>query len=185
MLGLIWNGRGMGSSDKRKHVRELVEEHGVDFIGIQETQLEVFRDSWLEQLGARQSFYWHAAPSNGRSGGILVGVKSEKFDVLEVEQGLHFVRFYLADKITNFRWNLVIIYGAAQLSEKEIFLREFSILCQKFKGPTLFGGDFNIIRKSCEKSNGGNIGRWSIIFNAIIEDNNLMELHLGNRQFLV
>jgi hypothetical protein len=45
MLGLIWNRRGMGSSDKRKHVRELVEEHGVDFIGIQETQLEVFRDS--------------------------------------------------------------------------------------------------------------------------------------------
>jgi exonuclease III len=92
----------MGSSDKRKHVRELVEEHGVDFIGIQETQLEVFRDSWLEQLGARQSFYWHAAASNGRSGGILVRVRSEKFDVLEVEQGLHFVRFYLADKITNF-----------------------------------------------------------------------------------
>jgi hypothetical protein len=34
MLGLIWNGRGMGSYDKRKHVRELVEEHAVDFIGI-------------------------------------------------------------------------------------------------------------------------------------------------------
>jgi hypothetical protein len=51
----------------------------------------------------------------------------------------------------------VIIYGAAQISRKEIFLREFSILCQKVKGPTLFGGDFNIIRKSCEKSNGGSL----------------------------
>jgi hypothetical protein len=41
MLGLIWNGRGIGSSNKRKHVRELVENYGLDFIGIQETQLEM------------------------------------------------------------------------------------------------------------------------------------------------
>jgi hypothetical protein len=54
MLGLILNGRGMGSSDKRKHVREMVDEHDVDFLGIQETQLEDFRDSWLDQMGARQ-----------------------------------------------------------------------------------------------------------------------------------
>jgi hypothetical protein len=159
----------------------LVEDYGLDFIGIQETQLEVFRDSWFDQVGAREIFYWHAAASNGRSGGILVGVRSDKFDILETEQGLHFVRFYLANKIMNLKWNLVIIYGASQLSGKEIFLREFTILCPKFKGPTLFGGDFNIIRKSCEKSNGGNIGRWSVIFNAIIEHHNLMELHLGNR----
>jgi hypothetical protein len=158
MLGLIWNGRGMGSSDKRKHVRDLVEEYRVDFIGIQETQLEVFRDSWLDQLGARQSFSWHVAASNGRSGGILVGFRSENFDILEVEQGLHFVRFYLVDKITNFSWNLVIIYGAAQVSGKEIFLREFSSLCQKLKGPALFGGDFNIIKKSCENSSGVSLG---------------------------
>jgi hypothetical protein len=59
--------------------------------------LEVFRDSWLDQLGARKKNYWHAAASNGRSGGILVGVRSDKFDILETEQGLHFVRFYLAD----------------------------------------------------------------------------------------
>jgi hypothetical protein len=57
----------------------LVEDYGLDFIGIQETQLEIFRDSWLEQLGARQNFFWHAAASNGRSGGILVGVRSLMF----------------------------------------------------------------------------------------------------------
>jgi hypothetical protein len=50
----------------------LVEDYGLDFIGIQETQLEVFRDSLLEQLGARQKKLWHTVASNGRSGGILV-----------------------------------------------------------------------------------------------------------------
>jgi hypothetical protein len=30
----------MVSSDKRKHVREIIDKYGVDFIGIQETQLE-------------------------------------------------------------------------------------------------------------------------------------------------
>jgi hypothetical protein len=113
MLGLIWNGRGMGSYDKRKHCRELVEDYGLDFIGIQETQLEVFRDSLLEQLGARQKKLWHIVASNGRSGGILVGVRADKFDVGEIEHGLHFIRFHLTDKVLRFQRNLVIIYGVA------------------------------------------------------------------------
>jgi hypothetical protein len=66
---------------------------------------------------------------------------------------------------------------------KEIFLREFSILCQKVKGPTLFGVTLILLERAVRKVIGGNIGRWSIIFNAIIEHNNLMELQLGNRQY--
>jgi hypothetical protein len=38
----------------------------------------------------------------------------DKFDIVETKQGIHFVRFHLADKITSLKWNLVIIYGAAQ-----------------------------------------------------------------------
>jgi hypothetical protein len=54
---------------------------------------------------------------------------------------------------------------------------------KKVKGPTIFGGDFNLIIKSCEKSTGGVLGRWNVVFNIITEHNNLMELHLGNMKF--
>jgi hypothetical protein len=82
MLGLIWKGRGMGSSDKRKHVKDLVDEYSLDFIGIQETQGESFKGALLHQIGARQQFFWHVAASNGRYRGILVGIRNDKFDVV-------------------------------------------------------------------------------------------------------
>ena len=75
MRGATWNGRGMGVYDRRKYTREMMHDHGLDFIGIQETQLESFRELWLEQIGSRQDFFLHVVPSNERSGGILVGTK--------------------------------------------------------------------------------------------------------------
>jgi hypothetical protein len=59
MRGRIWNGRGVGASDKRKHIRELVADSSLDFNGIQETQLEEVRDSWLDQMGSRKEFGWY------------------------------------------------------------------------------------------------------------------------------
>jgi hypothetical protein len=47
----------MGSSSKRKYAREIMDEHGLDSIGIQETQLDEFRDAWLNQIVAKQQFF--------------------------------------------------------------------------------------------------------------------------------
>jgi hypothetical protein len=55
-------------------------------------------------------------PSKGRSRGILVGVKRVEYDVVEVEQGEYFVRCLNINKCDGFKWNLVTIYGDAQLS---------------------------------------------------------------------
>jgi hypothetical protein len=41
------------------------------YIGIQETQLEDFKDIWLDQIGYMQDFFWYVLPSQGRSEGIL------------------------------------------------------------------------------------------------------------------
>jgi hypothetical protein len=56
MRGDIWNGRGVGASDKRKYIIEFVADKSLDVIGIQETQLEEVRDAWLDQMGSRQEF---------------------------------------------------------------------------------------------------------------------------------
>jgi hypothetical protein len=84
MIEDFWNGRGMGASEKRKHIRELMVEHGMDFTGIQETRVEALRLNWLEQLGCKQNFYWYILPSNGRSGDLLVGIKWDAVEVNEV-----------------------------------------------------------------------------------------------------
>jgi exonuclease III len=45
MIVLSFNIRGLGGRVKRRRIRELVREHKVDFLAIQETKLEVISDS--------------------------------------------------------------------------------------------------------------------------------------------
>ena len=47
--------------------------------------------------------------------------------------------------------------------------------------PILVGGDINIIRRRDEKNNDNFDGRWSIMFNMIIESLNLREIELTDR----
>jgi hypothetical protein len=82
----------------------------------------------------------------------------QNIDVLEVEQGRNFVRCLISNKDNAFKRNLVIIYEAAQLFTKEEFLREFAQLYHEVKLPTLYGGDFNLIRHAREKNILGGMG---------------------------
>jgi hypothetical protein len=49
------------------------------------------------------------------------------------------------------KWNLIIVYGAAQVEDKEDFLIELGNACSDQELPLLIGGDFNIIRFPSEK----------------------------------
>jgi hypothetical protein len=61
------------------------------------------------------------------------------------------IRMHLLDKHFKMKWHLVVVYGPAQSEEKEEFLTEFAQVCNKCKGATVIGCDFNITR-SMEKN---------------------------------
>jgi hypothetical protein len=86
-------------------------------------------------------------------------------------------------KIDGFKGNLVIIFGDAQLSGNEAFLREFAHLCHKSKFPSVYGWDFNLVQNASEKSTSGGLSKWNTIFNIIIENNNLLiqKCVIGNK----
>ena len=65
------------------------------------------------------------------SGGILVGINGDNFDIINVEIGVYFIRILVFDKKENFDWNLVVVYGDAQISGKAAFLAELSRMYQK------------------------------------------------------
>jgi hypothetical protein len=48
------------------------------------------------------------------------------------------------------KWNLIIVYGPAQIEDKD-FLIELGSACSDQELPLLIGGDFNIIRFPSEK----------------------------------
>ena len=93
------------------------------------------------------------------------------------------VKFRVRSKFDGFRWALVAVYGAAQPELKPEFLADLVRICGDERLPILVAGDFNIIRRQEEKNNDNFDGRWSFMFNMIIESLDLREIDLTGRQF--
>jgi hypothetical protein len=73
------------------------------------------------------SYNWLWSPSVGRSGGILCGIKSSRFNVTDFSVGRFFVKAKVKDlKLQKECW-LIIVYGAAQDEDKDSFLQIFFI----------------------------------------------------------
>jgi hypothetical protein len=54
----------------------------------------------------------------------LVGIKAATLTIQNVVTGDRCVKFYMASKIDNFKWVLVVVYGASQEEQKPELLRE-------------------------------------------------------------
>ena len=94
------------------------------------------------------------------------------------------VKFRVRTKADGFDWALVAVYGAAQPELKPDFLADLVRICGNEQPPHLGGGgDFNIIRRKEEKNNDNFDGRWSFMFNTIIESLDLREIELPGRKF--
>jgi hypothetical protein len=70
-----------------------------------------------------------------------------------IVEGEFYTKFHLCNKINNFKWILMAIYGPAQEEFETAFLSELVRFCQQNFLTTLIGGDFNIMRNSKEKNN--------------------------------
>jgi len=92
---------------------------------------------------------WNA--SKGKSGGVLVGVLIERFDVGSFKQGEFMIQMNLWDKVLKTKWNLLVVYGVAQDKNKMSLLAELSHFCANDTEPMIIGGNFNIPRYLKEK----------------------------------
>jgi hypothetical protein len=89
----------------------------------------------------------------------------------------------LKNKIDKFIWNFVAVYGTAYEEHKQEFLDELSSLTLNNSLPIVFGGNFNLVRKSEDKNNGAINFKWTNKFNDWINAAGLMELQTSNRRF--
>ena len=119
----------------------------------------------------------------GRSSGMILGAHLLTFDIGEIEEGEFFIRFKLRHKEDDFKFNLISVYGPAQLDQKPNFLSEMVRVCSKEALPIIIGGDFNIIRRPDEKNNDNYNDRWPFMFNAVIDALNLREIDLSGRKY--
>lgn len=145
--------------------------------------LENCEDSLLRKFDADKNYLWMWNASKGKSGGILVGVLLERFDVGSCKQGEFMLNLNLWDKVLKIKWNLLVVYGAAQEENKLTFLTELSHFCATNNDPMIIGGDFNIIRYSKEKNSRDRVHKHTHVFNSLIHFYELRELIMTGGTF--
>lgn len=112
-----------------------------------------------------------------------MGINLNTFDILGKECGEYYIRVLLGNKSDNFTWNLVVVYGDAQQTGKANFLIELVHVIRKSPYPIIIAVDFNMTRKESEKNKPGGFNRWSPLFNAVIEQGELMDIALSGRKY--
>ena len=106
-------------------IEDLILDHQADFIGLQETTKKNYSESFFRKVDPLKSFVWHWLPAKGRSGGLLCGVKTERFEVREFS-----IVANVIDKKNLKKLILATVYGPAHAENKEKFLMyNFSIVC--------------------------------------------------------
>jgi exonuclease III len=176
---LMWNVRGLGKAGRRKQVRDHILHNDIDVVGLQETVKKEFLDSDLCDLAGGLNFIWFWLEAKGKSGGMLVGVK---IDVLEVEdntQGEYSILITIRNRMSNYRWNLVIVYGPAQHDFSPDFIQELNNICSNSRRgglPIVLGGDLNLIRNEAEKNSDNYNHSLMDLFNNFIGGHHLREV---------
>ncbi|KAL5647801.1 hypothetical protein ACJX0J_042156, partial [Zea mays] len=116
-------------------------------IGIQETIKQDFSNKELRSLDGDNKFLWKWLPAKGHSGGILMGVKGDSLEVEDWECFTYAINAVIKDRVSNFRWCVITVYGPANHQFSKEFLDELSDICRNEVLPIIIGGDFNLIRE--------------------------------------
>jgi hypothetical protein len=169
MNDIFTNSKCLGDLAKYLNIAQYVRDHKLDFVAISETGRRDFQVSVLNRLSGGLDFTWHFIPPRGRSGGILLGVTSDSFDILARSDGDFHIKLHLRNRADNFIWSLAAVYGSDQEEYKEAFLRELVNLANDNMYAILIGGDFNMLRFPHEKSRGRFDGHWPFLFNVVID----------------
>jgi hypothetical protein len=154
VVALIWNSRGLNRPDKLTRVHDLIRETCPNIISFFESKKEDFSLIQLQALDPSGKFAWNWLPAKNTAGGILVGISNDMFDVYKWEIHSYSISVLIKNKADNVTWRFISVYGSTYEEHKLEFINELHNVCSRWNGPTLIGGDFNLIRESGEKNNG-------------------------------
>jgi hypothetical protein len=140
MNDMFKNSRGLEDLAKHLHIAHCINDHNLDFVAISETCRRDFSQRLLDCLSGGVDFEWTSQPPRGRSGGILLGVRTDTMEVLARSGGDYHIKLHIRNRADNFTWSLVTVYGAAQDEFKADFLREMVNLAKDNPYPILIGG---------------------------------------------
>ena len=182
VVGFIWNSRGLNRDDKLSRVGDLFRDHRPDFIGLSETK-ENFTPEQLKKLDPFEIYMWKWLPAKKTAGGVLLGINTDVFYVLSWGIHTYCVSCLIRKKRDDVVWRFITVYGPSYEEHKLDFINELHNLLAGWSGPTVVGGDFNLVRDSSEKSTGNISQKWANLFNDWVNKFGLIELKNSGRKY--
>jgi hypothetical protein len=134
----------MNKTGRLNCLADFVRDNKLDFVGIMETKKVALAGSSLGVVS--RNVAWHVVPAKGTVGGILVGLKESSFSMLSCQDFKFGTTIMVKNNVDDFVWRLVVIYGPPYDEKKVEFLEELHIIMEGWQGPTILGGDSNIVR---------------------------------------
>ncbi|XBH61752.1 hypothetical protein VPH35_116143 [Triticum aestivum] len=183
VVGLIWNGRGLNKPEKINAMGKLIRETHADLVGFSESKKESFSNAQIKSIDPNNDFTWNWMPAIGTAGGILVGIKQDDFKIISVDILQFSVACLIKDKKDGRVWRFITVYGAAYDNLKLEVINELHNTMEAWLGPTIIGGDFNLVRSSEEKNTGSVNLHWVTLFNDWVNKYALIELKNYTRKF--
>jgi hypothetical protein len=124
MNGMFQNSRGLKDLDKHLHIADCCWDHNLDFVALSEMGKQDYSQCLLNRLSGGIDFQWFSRTPRGKSGGLLVGIRSNTIEVLASTGGEFHIKLTICNRADNLTWSLVTVYGAAQDEFKADFLCE-------------------------------------------------------------
>jgi hypothetical protein len=103
MKCLIQISNGFRDPQKFHFISDKTRELNIVFITILDMGQSNFLDLTLKNLCAGKFFLWHCKAPQDCSGGILMGVNLDSFDIGDIDDGDYYVKFHLCNKDTYFK----------------------------------------------------------------------------------
>jgi endonuclease/exonuclease/phosphatase family metal-dependent hydrolase len=153
--------RGFGHSGRRTQLQDFIKKKRLDIIFLQETMRQDFTDQELRSLVSGDLFHWHWRAVVGQSGGMLLGIRDDSFEVGAIDQGTFFLSASLFLRETNFKFEFIGVYGPADHTRSHQLLADLESKVAACQFPVDVLGDFNLIRGAQDK-NKSNIN-WPLV----------------------
>ena len=180
MIILSWNIRDLGSSHKRRKVRNIVRRFKCNILILCETKVELHSHSLLRNIGGGRLSRWEILPSQGASRGILFEWYNRIVTIVDSQVGFFFLSIKFKNILDNFEWWLSGVYGPCTSNLKSAFIDELRQLISLVGGNWMIGGDFNITRFAHEHSSRPGIMSSMANFNDFIATVGLIDFSPNN-----
>lgn len=180
---ITWNVRGLNERDKRLAVRQTVFLEKPDIVCFQETKLRVMDDIIMKETCGRRLDRRAVLDAQGTRGGILIGWRDRRYQLLSQSYSEFCLTVQLRDKVLDQKIQFTGVYGPTSPALRPQFFQQLDDLKPTTDMPWIVCGDFNVTLYQEERNSKTSDWRWPLQFAKIITDLGLHDMKLQGRKF--